>query len=60
MEKHLDIHRQEWKGFSLASLFPDYSMAGMPEWIGYILSAVVGVAIIVIFFKLLAGSKKIK
>ncbi len=48
------------KGFSLASLFPDYSMAGMPEWIGYILSAVVGVAIIVIFFKLLAGSKKDK
>ena len=34
------------KGFSLASLFPDYSMAGMPEWIGYILSAVVGVAIL--------------
>lgn len=48
------------KGFSLALLFPDYSMAGMPEWIGYILSAVVGVAIIVIFFKLLAGSKKDK
>ena len=48
------------KGFSLASLFPDYSMAGMPEWIGYILSAVVGVAIIVIFLKLLAGSKKDK
>ena len=48
------------KGFSLASLFPDYSMAGMPEWIGYILSAVVGVAIIVIFFKLLSGSKKDK
>ena len=48
------------KGFSVASLFPDYSMAGMPEWIGYILSAVVGVAIIVIFFKLLSGSKKDK
>ena len=48
------------KGFSLASLFPDYSMTGMPEWIGYILSAVVGVALIVIFFKLLSGSKKEK
>ena len=46
------------KGFSLASLFPDYSMAGMPEWIGYILSAVVGVALIIIFFKLLSGGKK--
>ena len=45
------------KGFSLASLFPDYSMAGMPEWIGYILSAVVGVALIIIFFKLLSGGK---
>lgn len=58
MEKHLDIQAGMEKGFSLASLFPDYSMAGMPEWIGYILSAVVGVAIIVIFFKLLSGSKR--
>lgn len=48
------------KGFSLSALFPDYSMAGMPEWIGYILSAVVGVALIVIFFKLLSGGGKDK
>lgn len=48
------------KGFSLASLFPDYSMAGMPEWTGYILSAIVGVALIVIFFKILSGSSRDK
>lgn len=46
------------KGFSLSALFPDYSMAGMPEWIGYILSAVIGVALIVIIFKILSGSSK--
>ena len=38
-------------GFELSALFPDYSMAGMPEWTGYILSAVVGAAILVIFLR---------
>ena len=48
------------KGFSLASLFPDYSMAGMPEWTGYILSAVVGVALLVIIFKIISSMMKEK
>ena len=39
-------------GFELSTLFPDYSMAGMPEWTGYILSAVVGVALLVFSLKL--------
>jgi cobalt/nickel transport system permease protein len=42
------------KGFSLAALFPDYSVAGLPEWAGYLLSAAAGAALLVIAFKLLA------
>lgn len=47
-------------GFSYSSLIPDYSLAGMPEWLGYILSAVIGAAIVIIVFKLLsiAGNSK--
>ncbi len=47
-------------GFSYSSLIPDYSLAGMPEWLGYILSAVIGAAILIIVFKLLsiAGNSK--
>lgn len=45
------------EGFSLHALFPDYSMAGLPEWLGYLLSAIAGVAILVIVFKLLAVTK---
>ena len=41
-------------GFSYSSLIPDYSLAGMPEWLGYILSAVIGAAILIIVFKLLS------
>lgn len=45
-------------GFELSALFPDYSMAGLPEWTGYILSAVVGVALLVIIFKLISSTMK--
>ena len=47
-------------GFELSTLFPDYSMAGMPEWTGYILSVVVGVALLVIFFKIVSSTMKDK
>ena len=47
-------------GFELSTLFPDYSMSGMPEWTGYILSAVVGVALLVIFFKIVSSLMKDK
>lgn len=40
-------------GFDWHAAFPDYAVAGMPEWLGYVLSAVIGVAILVIVFKLL-------
>lgn len=45
-------------GFSFASIFPDYSIGNMPEWIGYILSAVVGVSILIILFKVVAAASK--
>ena len=39
-------------GFEWSSLIPDYSAPGTPEWLGYILSAVAGVALCVVLFKL--------
>lgn len=42
-------------GFSFEALMPDYSLAGLPDAVGYVLSAVVGVAVLVIAFKLLAS-----
>lgn len=45
-------------GWSLESLIPDYSMGGVPEVLGYILSAVIGIAILVIVFRLISALKK--
>jgi cobalt/nickel transport system permease protein len=45
-------------GFSFNSLLPDYSLHGLPPAAGYILSAVLGVAVTVIVFKLLGAMKK--
>ncbi len=45
-------------GFSFDALFPDYTIGNMPEWIGYILSAVAGVAVVVIIFKVAASFMK--
>ncbi|MCH3987142.1 MAG: cobalt transporter CbiM [Lachnospiraceae bacterium] len=42
------------KGFSFEAILPDYSAAGVPEVAGYILSAVIGVALLIIIFKLLS------
>ncbi|MCB2294457.1 cobalt transporter CbiM [Clostridium algoriphilum] len=46
------------QGFSFRTLMPDYSVNGISEMMGYILSAVGGVAIIIIIFKLLNGIKR--
>jgi len=46
------------KGWSLRALFPDYGVSGLPEWLGYVLSAVIGVALLVIAFKLLGLLRK--
>jgi cobalt/nickel transport system permease protein len=41
-------------GWSLSALMPDYSLEGMNEVFAYILSAVIGVAMLVIIFKLIS------
>jgi cobalt/nickel transport system permease protein len=41
-------------GWSLSVLMPDYSLEGMNEVFAYILSAVIGVAMLVIIFKLIS------
>lgn len=45
-------------GFSFKAMIPDYSINGMPEVFGYILSAVAGVSILIIIFRLIASTKK--
>ena len=42
-------------GFSYEALFPDYSVTALPDAFGYILSAVIGTARLVIIFKVLAS-----
>lgn len=46
------------KGFEFSSMAPDYSISGLPEIAGYILSAIAGVALIVIIFKIIGALKK--
>lgn len=47
-------------GFSFSSLIPDYAISGVPDFVGYILSAVIGIAITIIFFKIIGSLKKDK
>lgn len=46
------------KGFSFNALMPDYSLSGVPESFGYILSAVAGAALLIIIFRIIASVKK--
>ena len=39
-------------GFDFAALFPDYTVAGLPDAFGYILSAILGAALLIIVFKI--------
>lgn len=45
-------------GFHYKALMSDYSISGLPEVAGYILSAVAGVAIFLIIFRLIASGKR--
>ena len=45
-------------GFSFDALFPDYAVEGMPDVTGYVLSAILGAAMLIIAFKVLASFKK--
>ena len=47
-------------GFSFGGIMPDYSVNGLPEVVGYILSAIAGVALMIILFKILKSLKKNK
>jgi cobalt/nickel transport system permease protein len=42
-------------GFSWEALMPDYTFAGLPDNIAYILSAIIGIALLVIIFRLAAS-----
>ena len=41
-------------GFSFEALLPDYTVPGLPDVAGYIVSAAIGIAVLVIAFRLLA------
>jgi cobalt/nickel transport system permease protein len=41
-----------------SSLMPDYSIGEMPEWVGYILCAVIGVALLIVIFRLAAAAMR--
>jgi cobalt/nickel transport system permease protein len=45
---------------SFSAICPDYSIGNLPEWIGYILSAIIGTAVAVILFKLISSFTKDK
>lgn len=47
-------------GFSFGAVMPDYTLKGLPDIAGYILSAVAGVAILLILFKIAGSMKKEK
>lgn len=45
-------------GFSFDALLPDYGAAGIPEVAGYLLSAVIGAAMLILVFRLAASLKR--
>lgn len=47
-------------GFRFEALMPDYTVSGLPDVFGYILSAVAGAAILIILFKLFSLLRKDK
>ena len=42
-------------GWEWSSFMPDYTIGSMPEWAGYVLSAVIGAGLLIIVFRLAAG-----
>ncbi|MBQ9058195.1 MAG: cobalt transporter CbiM [Atopobiaceae bacterium] len=45
-------------GWEWSAFMPDYSVGALPEWVGYIVSAIIGTALLVIIFRLAAGAMK--
>lgn len=52
---YVPFYLQDGNGFSWSALMPDYSLSGLPEVAGYILSAMVGVALLVIVFRVVGA-----
>jgi len=42
-------------GFAFEALFPDYAVAGLPDAFAYILSAVIGTALLILIFKVVSS-----
>lgn len=42
-------------GWEWSALIPDYSFGALPDWLGYIISSVIGVSLLVIVFRLLSS-----
>lgn len=47
------------EGWSWAAPFGDYGIPGLPDVTGYILSAIIGVAVLTIIFKIIAGIRRV-
>lgn len=47
-------------GIQYSALIPDYDVSGLPVALGYIISAILGVALLVIVFKIISSLKKDK
>ncbi len=45
-------------GWEWTALMPDYSLAALPDIAGYILSAIIGVALLIVIFRLVAAAMK--
>jgi cobalt/nickel transport system permease protein len=48
------------QGFNFSAVMPDYAISGLPEIAGYILSAIAGVAVLIILFRVISSFKKDK
>ncbi len=47
-------------GWEWSALMPDYSIGMLPDWIGYILSAIIGVLLLVVIFRIISACMKAK
>lgn len=45
---------------SFEAICPDYSIGNLPDWIAYILSAIIGISIVIILFKIISTFMKNK
>lgn len=45
-------------GWEWESLLPDYSLGALPDWAGYLLSATIGVALLIVVFRLMAAASR--